>query len=642
MKNGKSNLLYKNYRLAIKSSLSAILMVVFFPTGAQQFQSKLGRFQADNIRGCAPLTVNITNKLAGDCTTGKPCVMDYMNNGNLMQNQFTYTYNQEGTYTLLVLYQSIGYDTIVVKVDKNIAPDYEIYSCNGNKAIINVTDRNFEQYSVDFGDMTTPRLLTNGAIIETTPHNYSIAETYLTGVRGINSMSKDNCATKTKTFTSLLTIPPPTIDNLVSLEQNKLALNFEALPNINYHLEMAQDQSVTFNPLDNIYEANIATIENLNLDKNYYCYRLNAFDPCIKMDNYSNIVCSSIFSVTPQSDLNSLNWKTGNLAQVSNFIIAKNTSNIELSGTTYSFDDSQVECKTNYCYQIITLYNNGSKSISLEKCVTSFSTKIPDMVDNVSSTNLSTKVNLSWLSPTNVKIANYTINRSVKNKPLEFFDTSTSIKFTDESYNLNENICYQINSTSQCDVAGNIGIGFCPIILKAELVQNKSVNLEWTSYSGWKKGVLNYSVEKYRMDGTLIKRDITNTTNWTDDLGNDGNQQFYYQIVANPIESGVEISTSNQVTIEKQPIIFSPSAFTPNNDNLNDTFIISGINISKLTMGIFDRWGNLVYFTDNNVPWDGQSKGKELPPSTYIWKAEITDMAGKRLIREGTVSLLRN
>jgi len=45
--------------------------------------------------------------------------------------------------------------------------------------------------------------------------------------------------------------------------------------------------------------------------------------------------------------------------------------------------------------------------------------------------------------------------------------------------------------------------------------------------------------------------------------------------------------------------------------------------------------------TDLNVPWDGKSDGEELPQSSYVWRAEITDLLGQTFIRTGSVILLR-
>ena len=101
-------------------------------------------------------------------------------------------------------------------------------------------------------------------------------------------------------------------------------------------------------------------------------------------------------------------------------------------------------------------------------------------------------------------------------------------------------------------------------------------------------------------------------------------------------------SVSNTVEFIKNANLFYPTAFTPNGDNLNDGFIVSGQYIVKINLKIFDRWGALLYASDKNEPWDGHRDGKPLPASTYVWKVEITDLAGRSFSQEGTVALIRN
>ncbi|MCA6407721.1 MAG: hypothetical protein IM575_01195, partial [Cytophagales bacterium] len=62
-----------------------ILLAMLFLAiaGQAQYVSRLGRFQVDQVRGCAPFTITITNAnliTDGECTPGKPCLMDFLGN----------------------------------------------------------------------------------------------------------------------------------------------------------------------------------------------------------------------------------------------------------------------------------------------------------------------------------------------------------------------------------------------------------------------------------------------------------------------------------------------------------------------------------------------------------------------------------
>ncbi|MBV2246678.1 MAG: gliding motility-associated C-terminal domain-containing protein, partial [Lentimicrobium sp.] len=66
-----------------------------------------------------------------------------------------------------------------------------------------------------------------------------------------------------------------------------------------------------------------------------------------------------------------------------------------------------------------------------------------------------------------------------------------------------------------------------------------------------------------------------------------------------------------------------PNAFTPNGDDLNNTFnpIITGdIVPTRFLMKVYNRWGELIYMTtEYNTGWDGNYNGAEAPPGTYSY-----------------------
>ena len=137
------------------SAFTILLLLISFASVAQPYISRLGRFQVDQVKGCAPLTVTITNanlSTVGECTGTKPCLMNYEALGQL-QNTFTYVYTTPGTFKLSVLYQSqvTGPDDITITVLPNIQPNFEIYTCSSNGVSVKVTDKNYDQYFIDFG-----------------------------------------------------------------------------------------------------------------------------------------------------------------------------------------------------------------------------------------------------------------------------------------------------------------------------------------------------------------------------------------------------------------------------------------------------------------------------------------------------------
>ncbi len=98
------------------------------------------------------------------------------------------------------------------------------------------------------------------------------------------------------------------------------------------------------------------------------------------------------------------------------------------------------------------------------------------------------------------------------------------------------------------------------------------------------------------------------------------------------------------VIIEMDFVFYIPNAFTPNDDGINDFFSGKGIFLGNYEMAIFDRWGNLVFFSDDyNKPWDGKANhGDALAQmDVYVYTIKLTDFKRKKHTYKGIVTLVR-
>ncbi len=624
-----------------QSFLILLLLTTTTTVFAQPYVSRLGRFQVDQVKACEGFTITLTNLLAANCDGTRPCRMDYEGNNTSAQNQFTYQYTKAGTYKLSVLYQSIGLDDITITIVPNIQPNFEIYSCNSNGVRIKVTDANFEQYAIDFGDGSPEVFLPYTNNILTPSHTYTVPPaSRVTKVRGRNLNSADNCSAKTQTFNPIVSFPTPVIRGLTAVDASSVKLDYTTSINILYKLEIAVNNSGSFQVLQNIYGAgaNSVTIPNLKLDDNFYCFRLSAFDACSNTNATSSITaCSHKFTATAQSYVNKLVWATG----AGNFSVVRDNTPL-FNTSSQNFDDlpPSIVCKTKYCYRIVTTYAGGVKSTSLEKCVTAFSTVTPTAITDISA-KAGNGVDLTWLQDPDFVAQTYSISKSVNGGNFNFLSTSTTQKFTDPAYTSNDKICYRISYIDKCDNASPQGSVACPVRLSGTMDKKNAIALTWSAYNGWQGGVRNYVVEKYNVQGALINSFTVTDTTFTDDQIDNANQLVRYDVKAVPNSTAPAVSVSNVVQFIKNANIYFPTAFSPNGDNLNESFIVSGQFISKMSMRIFDRWGSLLFATEKNEPWSGRLDGKTLSPSTYIWKVEITDLAGRTFSQEGIVALIQ-
>src|SRR5690554_6173755 len=115
----------------------------------------------------------------------------------------------------------------------------------------------------------------------------------------------------------------------------------------------------------------------------------------------------------------------------------------------------------------------------------------------------------------------------------------------------------------------------------------------------------------------------------------------YYVEVTN--SQGCTAIDSVTVTIDAAcGDILVPTHFSPNNDGLNDRLCVLGNCITFLEFEIYDRWGELVFYsTDQKDCWDGTYKGLPAQTGVYVFTMRAGIFNGEEIIKTGTVTLMR-
>jgi len=109
---------------------------------------------------------------------------------------------------------------------------------------------------------------------------------------------------------------------------------------------------------------------------------------------------------------------------------------------------------------------------------------------------------------------------------------------------------------------------------------------------------------------------------------------------------GCQDTVVHPVCIGPDFSIYVPNTFTPNDDGKNDIFIpvAIGLDLSTYEMWIFDRWGNLIYYTDDaSKGWNGHANyGEEVAQiDTYVWKIRCRDFLEQKHDYIGHVNLIK-
>ncbi|MDZ4840132.1 MAG: gliding motility-associated C-terminal domain-containing protein [Bacteroidota bacterium] len=114
-----------------------------------------------------------------------------------------------------------------------------------------------------------------------------------------------------------------------------------------------------------------------------------------------------------------------------------------------------------------------------------------------------------------------------------------------------------------------------------------------------------------------------------------------YRITAVKKNETAVVSHSNLLKVGPSLRVFIPSAFTPNKDGLNDFFQIRGEGIKSIELTITNRWGEIVYQSNNiNEGWDGKYQGLTVQNDVYSWQLNAYGIAGYAEYKKGTLTVL--
>jgi len=138
------------------------------------------------------------------------------------------------------------------------------------------------------------------------------------------------------------------------------------------------------------------------------------------------------------------------------------------------------------------------------------------------------------------------------------------------------------------------------------------------------------TVENGDTETLTVTVNVLPTGNWTNVAELTAVNPNQFDIDSAP-GNGV-VSEDDYSFVKVEPILTIPDAFSPNDDGLNDTWIIPGLDqYPNFELEIYDRWGNIVYHYENknvSIPtwWDGTSNGRmnfqegeSLPAGTYFY-----------------------
>ncbi|MFO0477761.1 MAG: gliding motility-associated C-terminal domain-containing protein [Bacteroidota bacterium] len=88
--------------------------------------------------------------------------------------------------------------------------------------------------------------------------------------------------------------------------------------------------------------------------------------------------------------------------------------------------------------------------------------------------------------------------------------------------------------------------------------------------------------------------------------------------------------------------VYIPTAFSPNNDGHNDVLCVYGNCITQMKLQIFDRWGILVFESeDSKICWDGKYKGVSVNSGVFVYDFNATTKNRNTINKKGNITVVK-
>ncbi len=634
-----------------------------------------GGFTLQFEKGCAPFTVRVKNTSGtsqpstikyvfiynGEPETALSRLLDNEKAGRL--NDSAYVYQQAGTYTILQVGSKNGNDMRFcgkVQVIEPTAPKLQVVACfdgRVNLTIVNDSVANqYDQFRIDWGDGTQKTILRSA--IASNSHVYTTSGEKPIAVVGLITGSA--CESRRANA-----VAKPVLSSGTEISIRRVTMNSDGTADVRVNLVAGfktilqlkgPDDAAFRNTLNAPDSTGSFQFRVVMVDpRRSTCFQLTSVDKC-GTTVVSEQVCTVSLDVTTRNGQNTLQWlpyapSTGVFREYSLFrdkINAQSTlqsyKKIANRNTVADVDITTLACEE-YSYQLVVVLRSGAESYSeLKKIKTNSDDKVSEVRNLfVSVEETDDKIRIFADPPATGSSQSFkaTVLRSENGKDdfREIVTLENKLNYVDERVDpANQSYCYKIIYENRCGVASEAVEPVCTILLTAK----GSSEINWTAQNPFTTDVKNYLIQKIDEAGFVVSEtDLGGNTSFAPNFTNDGDQLFRYRVKAFD-SRGVLSSFSNTYILKRGASMFVPDAFTPNGDNNNDTFVVSGQFLDSFRMWVYNRWGEVVFETkDRKNGWDGTKNGAELPAGTYIYRVEVLDSLGQSSVKTGNVVLMR-
>ncbi|MBC3538118.1 T9SS type B sorting domain-containing protein [Rufibacter sediminis] len=490
-----------------------------------------------------------------------------------------------------------------------------------------------EFYDFDARDGVTPDQLPQHVF--TAPGTYTV--TQLTGVGNL-------CP---RTFVVKAAAPPsaPVLQK-IALQGTSIQIQLQTSGVNDLVVESASSPTGPFTTLETL--SSVATGQSqhsIAVSSASGCFRVRVTNLCSEREDIiSNVVCTQSLAASAGDRQNVLSWSANaSSGSVTGYQLLRGGQlyqTFAAGQTTYT--DAQVACGRRYTYQLIALLQNGGQSASLPVEVETRGTSRPAAALLVASFDLQNRVLLETKVPGQETFKEQSVYRSQGGAFNLISEKQPQNTVDPAPGDLRSGLCYQIAYLDSCNLSSGQSNSACPSILIASAQANGAVQLTWNSYEGFPTDVGTQTLQLLDEQGTVYWSTSVTGQSYLDAQPQTKFQRLTYRLLSVSPDAAYQ-SFSNTSSVDQGFQFSFPTAFTPNNDGLNDVFRPVGAPFaSSFILQVLNRWGQIIFESkDPKAGWDGTHRGKPAPPETYIYRMEAVDVNGKKITQKGTVTLIR-
>ncbi|GAB2524906.1 LamG-like jellyroll fold domain-containing protein [Spirosoma aerophilum] len=139
-------------------------------------------------------------------------------------------------------------------------------------------------------------------------------------------------------------------------------------------------------------------------------------------------------------------------------------------------------------------------------------------------------------------------------------------------------------------------------------------------------------------DSSFAQTFVPQSTVYSIKVGVLVNYQKGCSTASSPVRDEAIIDIKQCPGSNQTDVFYIPTMFTPNGDGINDTWELFNIASKHLDVFIYNRWGELVFYSNGyTVAWDGNRNGTRSPEGLYTYQIKSADGS----VRTGSLMLTR-